>query len=307
MKRFINSEALLTRAESTIPLGTQTFSKSKMQYPVGVSPLFVKKAKGAYIWDVDGNKYIDLVNALAAVTLGYRDNKIEIAVKKQLKLGVSLSLPTKLEAEVSELITQIVPAAEMVRFSKNGSDATSAAIRLARSYTGRDHVIVCGYHGWQDWYIGSTSRNSGVPNVVSGLTHSFEFNNIDSLREKLTLFSEKVAAVILEPMSNTYPNIGFLESVKDLTHKAGAVLIFDEIITGFRFSKGGGQELFNITPDLATFGKGIANGFPLAAVVGKKEIMLEMEKVFISGTFGGELLSLAAAKVVLQKHINVPL
>ena len=221
-----------------------------------------------------------------------------------MKLGVSLSLPTKLEAEVSELITQIVPAAEMVRFSKNGSDATSAAIRLARSYTGRDHVIVCGYHGWQDWYIGSTSRNSGVPNVVSGLTHSFEFNNIDSLREKLTLFSEKVAAVILEPMSNTYPNIGFLESVKDLTHKAGAVLIFDEIITGFRFSKGGGQELFNITPDLATFGKGIANGFPLAAVVGKKEIMLEMEKVFISGTFGGELLSLAAAKVVLQKHIN---
>ena len=304
MKRFINSEALLTRAESTIPVGTQTFSKSKMQYPVGVSPLFVKKAKGAYIWDVDGNKYIDLVNALAAVTLGYRDNKIEIAVKKQLKLGISLSLPTKLEAEVSELITQIVPAAEMVRFSKNGSDATSAAIRLARSYTGRDHVIVCGYHGWQDWYIGSTSRNSGVPNVVSGLTHSFEFNNIDSLREKLTLFSEKVAAVILEPMSNTYPNIGFLESVKDLTHKAGAVLIFDEIITGFRFSKGGGQELFNITPDLATFGKGIANGFPLAAVVGKKEIMLEMEKVFISGTFGGELLSLAAAKVVLQKHIN---
>jgi glutamate-1-semialdehyde 2,1-aminomutase len=275
-----------------------------MQYPVGVSPLFVKKAKGAYIWDIDGNKYIDLVNALAAVTLGYRDKQVEIAVKKQLKIGVSLSLPTKLEAEVSELITQIVPAAEMVRFSKNGSDATSAAIRLARSYTGRDHIIVCGYHGWQDWYIGSTSRNSGVPNTVSALTHTFEFNNIDSLKEKLTLLSEKVAAVILEPMSNTYPNIGFLESVKDLTHKAGAVLIFDEIITGFRFSRGGAQELFKVTPDLATFGKGIANGFPLAAVVGKKEIMLEMEKVFVSGTFGGELLSLAAAKVVLQKHIN---
>ena len=221
-----------------------------------------------------------------------------------MKLGVSLSLPTKLEAEVSELITQIVPAAEMVRFSKNGSDATSAAIRLARSYTGRDHVIVCGYPGWQDWYIGSTSRNSGVPNVVSSLTHSFEFNNIDSLKEKLTSLNGKVAAVILEPMSSTYPKVGFLESVKDLTHKAGAVLIFDEIITGFRFSRGGAQEQFKVTPDLATFGKGIANGFPLAAVVGKKEIMLEMEKVFISGTFGGELLSLAAAKVVLQKHIN---
>lgn len=304
MKRFINSEAQLIRAESTIPLGTQTFSKSRMQYPVGVSPLFAKKAKGAYIWDIDDNKYIDLVNALAAVTLGYRDKQVDFAVKKQLKIGVSLSLPTKLEAEVSELITQIVPAAEMVRFSKNGSDATSAAIRLARSYTGRDHIIVCGYHGWQDWYIGSTSRNSGVPNTVSALTHTFEFNNIDSLKEKLTSLNGKVAAVILEPMSSTYPKVGFLESVKDLTHKAGAVLIFDEIITGFRFSRGGAQEQFKVTPDLATFGKGIANGFPLAAVVGKKEIMLEMEKVFVSGTFGGELLSLAAAKVVLQKHIT---
>jgi glutamate-1-semialdehyde 2,1-aminomutase len=304
MKSFVNSIAHLARAELTIPLGTQTFSKSRIQYPVGVSPLFAKKAKRACIWDMDGNKYIDLVNALAAVTLGYGDNKVENAVKKQLKMGVSLSLPTKLEAEVSELITQLVPAAEMVRFSKNGSDATSAAIRLARSYTGRDHIIVCGYHGWQDWYIGSTSRNSGVPNAVSGLTHSFEYNNIDSLKEKIALLDGKLAAVILEPMNSTYPKIGFLESVKDLTHKAGAVLIFDEIITGFRFSRGGAQEQFKVIPDLATFGKGIANGFPLAAVVGKKEIMLEMEKVFISGTFGGELLSLAASKVVLQRHIN---
>lgn len=304
MKRFINSVTQLARAELTIPLGTQTFSKSRTQYPVGVSPLFAKKAKRAYVWDIDGNKYIDLVSALAAVTLGYGDNKVENAVKKQLKMGVSLSLPTKLEAEVSELITQLVPAAEMVRFSKNGSDATSAAIRLARSYTGRDHIIVCGYHGWQDWYIGSTSRNSGVPKAVSGLTHSFEYNNIDSLKEKITLLDGNLAAVILEPMNSTYPKTGFLESVKDLTHKAGAVLIFDEIITGFRFSRGGAQEQFKVIPDLATFGKGIANGFPLAAVVGKKEIMLEMEKVFISGTFGGELLSLAASKVVLQRHIN---
>ena len=304
MKRFINSVAQLARAELTIPLGTQTFSKSRTQYPVGVSPLFAKKAKRAYVWDIDGNKYIDLVSALAAVTLGYGDNKVENAVKKQLKMGVSLSLPTKLEAEVSELITQLVPAAEMVRFSKNGSDATSAAVRLARSYTGRDHIIVCGYHGWQDWYIGSTSRNSGVPKAVSGLTHLFEYNNIDSLKEKITLLDGNLAAVILEPMNSTYPKTGFLESVKDLTHKAGAVLIFDEIITGFRFSRGGAQEQFKVIPDLATLGKGIANGFPLAAVVGKKEIMLEMEKVFISGTFGGELLSLAASKVVLQRHIN---
>lgn len=304
MRSFLNSIAHLKRAENTIPLGSQTFSKSKTQYPVGISPLFATRAKGAYIWDVDNNKYIDMVNSLAAVTLGYGDSRISRAVKKQLKEGITLSLPTMLEAEVSELIVSLVPAAEMVRFSKNGSDATSAAIRLARSYTGRDHIIVCGYHGWQDWYVGSTSRNKGVPRAVSELTHSFEYNNIESLKLKLNLLQDKVAAVIIEPMNSTYPIHGFLESVKDLTHKSGAVLIFDEVITGFRFAKGGAQELFGVTPDLATFGKGIANGFPLSAVVGKQEIMSEMEHVFLSGTFGGELLSLVAAKNVLERHIS---
>jgi glutamate-1-semialdehyde 2,1-aminomutase len=304
MRKFVNSGAQLKRAELTIPLGTQTFSKSKTQYPVGVSPLFATQARGAHIWDIDGNKYIDLVNSLAAVTLGYGDGPIEKAVKSQLKKGVTLSLPTKLEAEVSELITNLVPSAEMVRFSKNGTDATSAAIRLARSYTGRDHIIVCGYHGWQDWFIGSTSRSKGVPKAISDLTHTFEYNNIDSLKSILDTLENKVAAVILEPMNTTYPTKDFLSSVKELTHKAGAVLIFDEVITGFRFSKGGAQELFGVTPDLSTFGKGIANGFPLSALVGNREIMLEMEKVFLSGTFGGELLSLAAAKNVLQRHLE---
>ena len=175
---------------------------------------------------------------------------------------------------------------------------------MARSYTGRDHIIVCGYHGWQDWFIGSTSRNKGVPKAISDLTHAFEYNNLESLIATLNRLENKVAAVILEPMSSTYPTKDFLSSVKDLTHKAGAVLIFDEVITGFRFSKGGAQELFGVTPDLSTFGKGIANGFPLSAVVGKKEIMLEMENVFLSGTFGGELLSLAAARNVLQRHLE---
>ena len=302
MKKFDKSAIHLARAELSTPLGSQTFSKSKTQYPVGISPLYATKSKGSYIWDVDGNRFIDLVNSLAAVTFGYGDKSIEKSIIKQLKLGVSLSLPAKLESEVAELITQIVPCAEMVRFSKNGSDATSAAIRLARAFTGQDHVLVCGYHGWQDWFIGSTSRNKGVPEVVSDLTHTFNYNDLDSLKTKLDILNNKVAAVIIEPMSNTYPNAGFLQGVKELTHKAGAILIFDEVITGFRFSKGGAQELFGVTPDLATFGKGIANGFPLSAVVGRKDIMLEMERVFVSGTFGGELLSLAAAKNVLERH-----
>ena len=303
MSRYANSVEHLGRAEKTIPLGSQTFSKSRTQYPVGISPLYVSRAKGAEIWDVDGNKYIDLISALASVTLGYGDKAVEKAVKTQLKKGVSLSLPGKLEAEVSELIVEMVPSAEMVRFGKNGSDATAAAIRLARAFTGRDHILVCGYHGWQDWFIGSTTRNKGVPDSVSSLTHKFEYNNIESLRMVLDSLENQVAGVILEPMNTTYPISGFLEEVQILTRKAGALLIFDETITGFRYSAGGAQELFGVTPDLSTFGKGMANGFPLSAVVGRRDVMTEMEEIFFSGTFGGELLSLAASKVVLERNL----
>jgi glutamate-1-semialdehyde 2,1-aminomutase len=304
MSRYSKSMEHLLRAERTIPLGSQTFSKSRTQYPVGISPLYAIKAKGAEIWDLDGNKYIDLVSALASVTFGYGDKGVERAVAKQLKLGVSMSLPGVLEAEVAELIVEMVPSAEMVRFGKNGTDATTAAIRLARAYTGRDHIIVCGYHGWQDWYIGSTTRNKGVPGSVSDLTHKFDYNNIESLKSILNEYEGTIAAVIMEPMNVTYPEQGFLQLVQQATHEAGALLIFDETITGFRFARGGAQELFGVTPDLSTFGKGMANGFPLSAVVGRRDVMMEMEEIFFSGTFGGELLSLAAAKVVLQRQLN---
>ena len=304
VSRYVKSEEQLKRAEKTIPLGSQTFSKSRTQYPVGISPLYAARAKGAHIWDVDGNRYIDLVSSLASITLGYGDPEVNKAVKKQLRLGVSLSLPARLEAEVAELIVEMVPSAEMVRFGKNGTDATSAAIRLARAYTGRDHIIVCGYHGWQDWYIGSTTRNKGVPESISSLTHKFEYNNIESLKVVLDSLNEQVAAVIMEPMNSTYPVPGFLEGVLALTHQAGALLIFDETITGFRYAKGGAQELFGITPDLSTFGKGLANGFPLSAVAGRRDVMMEMEEIFFSGTFGGELLSLAAAKIVLKRQLR---
>ena len=304
MSRYAISTGHLKRAEQTIPLGSQTFSKSRTQYAVGISPLYAAKARGAKIWDLDGNCYIDLVSALASVTLGYGDKGVEKAVRKQLTRGVSMSLPGVLEAEVSELIVEMVPSAEMVRFGKNGTDATSAAIRLARAYTGRDHIIVCGYHGWQDWFIGSTTRNKGVPDSVSALTHKFDYNDIASLEALLEEYDGIIAAVIMEPMNVVFPNPGFLEAVQRLTKGAGALLVFDETITGFRFSKGGAQELFGVTPDLSTFGKGMANGFPLSAIVGRRDIMMEMEEIFFSGTFGGELLSLAAAKEVLTRHVS---
>ena len=303
MRKFRKSEAHLNRAELTIPLGSQTFSKSRTQYPVGISPLFIKKAKGCHVWDLDGNKYIDLVSALASVTLGYWDSRVNTAVSKQLRRGVSFSLPGTLEAEVAEMICHLVPSAEMVRFGKNATDVTTAAVRLARAYTGKDRVIVCGYHGWQDWFIGSTSRNKGVPKATSDLTEVFKYNDLESLRK---ILSEKndVACVVMEPMNSSFPNPGFLEGVRELTKNHGVVLVFDETITGFRFSEGGAQELFNVIPDISTFGKGIANGFPLSVISGKREIMMEMEEIFFSGTFGGELLSLAAAKSVLELHLN---
>lgn len=305
MSRYSTSQDWLTKAEATIPLGSQTFSKSRTQYPVGISPLYATKSKGAYIWDVDGNKYIDFVSALACVTLGYGDKGVENAIRRQLTSGISMSLPGKLESIVAEKMVDMIPSAQKVRFGKNGSDATSAAIRLSRAYTGKDHVLVCGYHGWQDWFIASTTRDKGIPKSVGALTHKFNYNDIDSFIALLNQHDNQIAAVIIEPMNIAWPENGFLETIRDLCTQKGIILIFDETITGFRFSNGGAQELFGVTPDLSTFGKGMANGMPISAVVGRSEIMDEMENIFFSGTFGGELLSLAAANEVLDRYQKV--
>lgn len=300
-KRYKKSEELLDRALQSIPLGSQTFSKSKTQLPYGVSPYFIDHAEGSRIWDVDNNEYIDFVNALASVTIGYCDSDVDAAVLNQLQKGVTFSLPHNLEMEVAELLIELIPSAEMVRFGKNGTDATSAAIRLARAYTNRDHVLVCGYHGWQDWYIGTTTKSLGIPKAVKNLTHTFQYNHIESLERLFRQYKDRIAAVILEPMNVSWPENDFLNKAKKITHNNGAIFIFDETVTGCRFSKGGAQDLFNVTPDLTTLGKGLGNGFPLSAIVGKKEIMKRMEDIFFSGTFGGETLSLAAAKTVLTK------
>ena len=297
---YKKSEQLLDRALNSIPLASQTFSKSLTQYPRGVSPFFIEKGKGSRVWDVDGNEYIDFVNALLAITIGYCDADIDKAVQEQMGNGVIFSLPHKLEMEVAEKLIEIIPCAEKVRFAKNGTDATSASVRIARAYTGKEHIAVCGYLGWQDWYIGSTTRDLGVPKLVKELTHKFEYNNIDSLEK---IFQEQeLACVIMEPMNIEYPKDNFLKKVKELVHKNNALLIFDETITGFRYSLGGAQELFSVVPDLATFGKGMANGYPLSAVVGSNEVMQKVEDIFFSGTFGGETLSLAAANIIIEKH-----
>lgn len=305
-ERYFHSEEMLERALRTIPLGSQTFSKSKTQYPHGVSPYFLTKGDGCKVWDIDGNEYIDFINSLCALTLGYNDPDVNAAVQDQLQEGVIFSLPHPVEVRVAEALCEMIPCAEMVRYGKNGSDATSGAIRLARAYTGRDHVAVCGYHGWQDWYIGSTLRNRGVPKNVQSLTHTFTYNNIESLHAIFREYPDQVAAVILEPMNVTEPANGFLHEMQELCRKNGALLVFDETVTGFRYHNGGAQALFGVTPDLATFGKGMANGYPVSAVVGKGEYMKLMEEIFFSFTFGGETLSLRAAEATLKKLKREP-
>ncbi len=305
-KRYKQSEELHHRALKVIPLGTQTFSKSKTQYPFGISPYFIKNGMGSHVWDVDGNEYIDFVNGLSSITLGYNDSDVTAAVEEQLQNGVIFSLPHPVEVEAAEMIIDMVPCAEMVRFGKNGSDATAGAIRLARAHTKRDRVAVCGYHGWQDWYIGSTARNLGVPEATSNLTHTFWYNDIESLQKLFATYPNQIAAVIMEPMTSIEPIDGFLNEVKELARKNGALFIFDETITGFRFANGGAQEYFGVVPDLATFGKGLANGYPVSAVAGKEEFMHLMEEIFFSFTFGGEALSLAAAVATMTKLQKQP-
>ena len=305
-ERYKKSEEMLERARRTIPLGSQTFSKSLTQYPFGVSPYFIARGQGSRVWDVDGNEYVDFVNGLCAVTLGYGDADVNRAVKAQLDDGVIFSLPHPLEVQVAEAIVDMVPCAEAVRFGKNGSDATAGAVRLARAYTRRDHIAACGYHGWQDWYIGATARNRGVPESVRQLTHTFTYNDLDSLQRIFKAHAGEVAAVILEPMNAVAPKDGFLQAVKELAHKHGALLVFDEVITGFRYANGGAQEYFGVTPDLACFGKGVANGYPVSALAGRAEIMQLMEEIFFSFTFGGETLSLAASLATLTKLKREP-
>jgi glutamate-1-semialdehyde 2,1-aminomutase len=298
---FARSVALLERALVTIPLGAQTFSKSTTQFPRDVSPHFAARGKGATLVDVDGNAYLDFINALASVLLGYADDEVDAAVRAQLDNGVTFSLSHELEIEVAERLCRLIPCAEQVRFGKNGSDATAAAVRLARAATGRDRIATCGYHGWQDWYIGTTTRDLGVPAAVKALTSTFRYNDAASLEALLEQHPGEFAAVILEPLGADEPHEGFLETVAELTRAAGALLVFDEIVTGFRVHLGGAQALTGVTPDLATFGKGLANGFPLSAIVGPRRYMRLMEEIFFSTTFGGETLSLAATRTVLDR------
>ena len=318
------SNRLYKKAIKIIPGGSQTFSKGPTQFTNNFAPKYLKKGKGCKVWDEDGNQYIDYVMGCQPLILGYADKDINRAVNEQLQNGSTFSLMNKLEIEVAELLVEHIPSAEMVRFGKNGGDATTIAIKIARAVTGRQKVAFCGYHGWHDWFIASTDKSNGIPNFNKELVHSFEYNNISSLEEIFKKNKDEISCVIMEPItvpepkcfttnctnnickkSNICRKKNFLHEVKKMCKKNKALLIFDEVVTGFRYAIGGAQEYYNVTPDLTALAKGISNGIPLSAIVGKKEYMsLLGDDVFFSFTYGGECLGLAAAKTCINKLVK---
>ena len=293
------SDRLYYRALPLIPGVTQTLAKGPTQYIKGVAPKYLVRGKGSRVWDADGNEYIDYSMAVGPLSLGYCYDKVDLAIRAQLDSGITFSLMHPLEVEVAESISDIIPNAESVRFGKTGAEVTSAAVRLARAHTCRNKVLCCGYHGWHDWYIGITDRAAGIPMQVRDMTYTFDYNDSASLEDAL---DDDTACVIMEPVAFDEPKGGFLKTVRELCTRNGSLLIFDEMWTGFRLALGGAQEYFSVKPDLACYSKAIANGMPLAALTGRRDIMTLLDKdVFFFTTFGGEALSLAAAKATIEE------
>ncbi len=300
-RHFERSLALYEQARALMPGGSQTNSKRPAQFAFGHYPIYASHGRGGHIYDVDGNEYIDFVMALGPITLGYCYPAVDEAIRAQLERGIVYGLLAGVEIEAAEEIIAAVPCAEQVRFLKGGAEATSAAVRIARAYTGRQKVANCGYRGWHDqWTV--VANDGGVPEGLRPYTLPFVYDNLASLNAVLEANRGEVAAVIVDPCLAHMPAPDFLAGVKSLAHAHGALLIFDEIVTGFRLGRGGAQEYFGVIPDLACFAKGIANGMPLAAVCGRREVMQTAEHLTISVTYGGEALSLAAASATLREY-----
>lgn len=301
MRTFERSMELFEIAQRVTPGGAQTGSKAPGRVgPLGAFPLYLGSGNGAYVRCVDNHEYVDWFNGNCAVTLGHGDPYVTMAVQRELKGGTLLSLPTEQEVLVARQLVDVIPCAEQVRFVKTGSEACAAAVRIARIATNRELVAVCAgqYHGWHDWTVARNDYTPGIPEALRDLVKVFRYNDLDQLRWILETWP--IAAVMLEPTLVTAPAKGFLAGVVDLAHQHGALVIFDEMITGARWSLGGAQEYFGVTPDLATFGKAFGNGFPLAFVAGRADLMQHAWP--ISGTFGGETASLAACDAVLHRY-----
>jgi glutamate-1-semialdehyde 2,1-aminomutase len=307
--------ALQRRAHDLIPGGSHTYAKGDDQYPQ-TAPPFIGRGEGSHVWDLDGNEFIEYGMGLRSVTLGHAFPSVIEAARRELANGSNFTRPSPREVECAEMFLSCVSGAEMVKFAKNGSDATTAALKLARAYTGRDLVAICGDQSFlstDDWFIGSTRMPAGIPHAIRDLTVKFRFNDANSLAALFAAHPDQIACVLLEAEAAIPPVAGFLAEVRALCDRHGALLVLDEMITGFRWHLGGAQHVHRIVPDLSTFGKAIANGFALAALAGKREVMQRggltraEERVFLlSTTHGGETHSLAAATATMRVYREEP-
>jgi glutamate-1-semialdehyde 2,1-aminomutase len=301
--------------QDLIPGGAHTYSKGDDQFPSN-APRFLEHGDGAYVWDDKGNRFLDWTMGLRTVTLGYRYAPVIEAAIEQMWKGSNFGRPSRIEAETAEDLLSIIPKAEMVKFAKNGSAVTTAAVKLARAYTGRDLVAICSDHpffSFDDWFIGSTPCDAGIPQSTKELTVGFRYNDLGSVERLFEWRGSELAGLIMEAATSEPPRNDFLRSVRELCRKHGTMFILDEMITGFRWHRGGAQAYFDIDPDLSTFGKAIGNGFSMAAVAGKRDIMElgglrhDRKRVFLlSATHGAENHALAASRAVMKAYREQP-
>ena len=302
--RFARSAALAADAHDLIPGGAHTYARGDDQYPV-LAPGFIARGEGCHVWDVDGNEFVEYGMGLRAVTLGHGFRPVVDAAYRASLDGMSFTRPSQLEVKCAQEFLSVVPTADMVKFAKNGSDVTTAAVKLARAHTGRDLVAICGdqpFFSTDDWFIGTTAMAAGIPAAIRDLTVKFRYNDLQSVRDLFAAHPGQIACVMLEAATSLEPQPGFLEGLRNLCHAEGAVLVFDEMITGFRWDLGGAQGLYGVTPDLSCFGKALGNGFAISALAGRREIMergglrhSDARVFLLSTTHGAETGSLAAA------------
>lgn len=305
LAKLSEKDAWLLQTQLT-PGGSQTLSKLPNRYIDGVYPKLIERADGCILETYDGKSYVDYICSLGPIILGYNNPSVNSAVIHAIRNGqVIFSLPSHFEYKLASKLQSIIPCADQSRFFKTGSDACAAAVKVARAFTGKMKVAVCGYHGWHDWYTIANDKKAGIPPILEQYVQKFKYNDPQSLEDILK--GGDVAAVMLEPTVYEAPREGFLQKVVDIAHQYGALVIFDEVVTGFRFGLGGASKYFEVTPDMVTLSKAMANGFPMAAVCGKKEIMdvFNHDDFFISGTFGGDVVGIEAAYAtinVLQRN-----
>ena len=310
------SQDLYVQAKKIIPGGTQLLSKRPEQFLPDYWPAYYKKAKGCKVWDLDDKEYIDAsYMGIGANTIGYADDDIDRAVKNVVDTGNMTTLNPPEEVELAQKLISLHPWAQMARFTRSGGEAMMVAVRIARAATGRDIVLFCGYHGWHDWYIAANLSDdsaldgqllpglkpAGVPRHLKDTSFPFNFNNKSEFQNLLINYKDKIAAVVMEPIRNAEPEEGFWECIQSETGKGGIALIIDEVTAGWRLNLGGAHLLYSIEPDIAVFAKGISNGYPMAAIIGKKKYMDAAQDSFISSTYWTERIGPTAALAAIQK------